>query len=44
MPLEVLLNPANPLFNIIYIMRSLVVEAKFKCPPWAKLKCPLWML
>ena len=41
MPLEVLLNPANPLFNIIYIMRSLVVEAKFKCPVLARFKCPL---
>ena len=34
-------SPRNPLFNIIYIMRSMLVTAKFKCPPLAKLKCPL---
>jgi hypothetical protein len=31
----------EPGFNIIYIMRSMRVGAKFRCPLLAKFKCPL---
>jgi hypothetical protein len=34
-------NRSNLVFNIIYIMRSMSVAAKFRCPLLAKFKCPL---